>query len=84
MAKISARGAQTVESIKSVIRYQNRNASTGPDEWVVKVTHTLCSDGRVLRKVDQGGYKVVGKLTKQPDHLASFRAYVARYEAARS
>jgi hypothetical protein len=79
MAKISARGATKVESITSLVRYEGIPAP-------VVYTHTLCSDGRILRKTDIGtGYKQCAKVSvSAPDPLATFQAYVRRFEAARS
>lgn len=70
MAKISARGATKVETIKSP---------------ALGYTHTLCSDGRILRKSELQGYHVVARIKPHvTDPLATFRAYVKRFEAARS
>ena len=84
MAKISARGATKVESIKSVITYPADITVSGRDVTVT-YTHTLCSDGRILRKMDGETYRPVAKLkAHHTDPLATFRAYVARFVAARS
>jgi hypothetical protein len=82
MAKISANGATKVESIKSLVFLPLEN---GNREGYT-VTHTLCSDGRILRKAGPDGtYNKVAVIKSHvPDPLATFRAYVARYEAARS
>lgn len=78
MAKISARGATKIESLKSTFHFKGNDSPT-------TVTHTLCSDGRVLRKHENLGYRVVAKVSRaSADPVRAFRAYVARYEAARS
>lgn len=78
MAKISAHGATKVESINSLITYPELDEPVG-------YTHTLCSDGRILRKVDGQSYRRVAVIKAHvPDPLATFRAYVARFVAARS
>lgn len=87
MAKISANGATKVETILSTIVYHNLNANPGPDESVVTYTHTLCSDGRILRKTDGSDktYRKVAQIKSHvPDPVATFRAYVKRFEAARN
>jgi hypothetical protein len=81
MAKISARGATKVESIKSVLHETTEALGV----VTIHVTHTLCSDGRILRNFDGSGYRKVAKVSASAsDPIATFRAYVRRYEAARS
>lgn len=82
MAKISARGATKVESIDSVVHYP---ATEGIRAMTIEYTHTLASDGRILRKVKGGSYKVVAKARPgKTVTVEGFRAYVRRFEAARS
>lgn len=83
MAKISARGATKVETIKSTISFPHPDDESVP--LLITYTHTLCSDGRILRKNGTDGYRKVAQIKSHvPDPLATFRAYVKRFEAARS
>lgn len=71
-----------MESIKTTL---HRFDSLTDEPIDVVITHTLCSDGRILRKYWSDPYKQVAKIKAHvPDPIATFRAYVQRYEAARS